>query len=503
MKKRMILVLLVCGLILSATVHVSGAKAGQELDAAFEAGRIVIAGTRIPVPDPMTCEIVMPPDSFWEDCIQEKPGEDQLRQDLAAGMTVVFSIAPDGSCAVGYLGDIPVIFRDGKVLVMHPAGYGEGEEPDVSARYCCRQLYGYEYQKQKGKKTVTIKVDGQFYIEIDGFKWSPDGRYLSIIDTRDISQQSGWPNTSYPVLTDTQTGEMFSVDDKLTDESGSESLVIWEDGCFSEDGKYFWAVHLKTHNPMEYVLLRYELDTFEREVFTVSEDHAYGLELPSLWTCPEGGAVMLPQYETEDNYWLLQADSGGAFSLRPLVRESPIRYLYPVRIIESGKTGEALVLYRGGIVLSDYYGYGYPVLPVSCGLVHVRMNEPGNETDTIWLIRSDTLETEAITTEMMKDYTRCETMEEVYAIHNRYLVIYDMAMSPDGKYAAVLTAGSNYDFDQTKLLFIRLADMKALPAELILPGEASGKPVSVRNNDLIWSEAGLLLYWSQIIFPVQ
>ena len=69
MKKRMILVLLVCGLILSATVHVSGAKAGQELDAAFEAGRIVIAGTRIPVPDPMTCEIVMPPDSFFSTAI--------------------------------------------------------------------------------------------------------------------------------------------------------------------------------------------------------------------------------------------------------------------------------------------------------------------------------------------------------------------------------------------------------------------------------------------------
>ena len=157
MKKRMIAVLLVCGLILSAAGHVSRAKAGPVLDAAFEAGWIVVAGNRMPLPGPKSCEIVMPPDGFWEDCIQDKPEEDQLRQDLANGMTEVFSIAPDGSCAVGYLGEIPVICRDGKVLVMHPAGYGEGEEPDGFARYCCRQLYGYEYEKLKGKKWVTAK----------------------------------------------------------------------------------------------------------------------------------------------------------------------------------------------------------------------------------------------------------------------------------------------------------------------------------------------------------
>ena len=49
------------------------------LDAAFDAGSLAFAHADFPLPDPETCEIVMPPDALWQFIGIEPMDEAQIR----------------------------------------------------------------------------------------------------------------------------------------------------------------------------------------------------------------------------------------------------------------------------------------------------------------------------------------------------------------------------------------------------------------------------------------
>ncbi len=477
-------------------------KADQALDKAFAAGKAVFAETAVPLPNPETCEIVMPPDSFWETYGYDNPGEEALRSALADGELKISSYAPDGSRAAGYLGNYPVIVSEGKVLLIHPEETRGVEDRYYTLKLFTRTLYGSEYARPNGK---TYKVRGTFCASPKGMIWSPDSRYLAMVYVSGSSSIQR-PDFKYPVLTDTRTGGFFCIDSFSQNLKDPETFGEWNDGCFSGDGLYFYALGREAESN-RYKFLRYDLATFEKTVIAATDEGQTAYPLSQSLTAGPDGSVNLVTYLAESgsdpvqHYALLHAGADGVLSAQPLLMGQPIAYLIPRDIAASARSGDALILYIS--TDSGYLDGSRYVLPFSQALVHARMGEPGDEANTAWLIRSDSLAVEAVPSAGLKDLHMSVDSDEYRALRSRYMSLRCVAMSPDGKYAAVLA-----DYPDSKneavLLLIRLEDMKTLPVESELLKEA-GDYVRRYGNQLSvkWTDEGLLVDQLGLVFHLQ
>ena len=86
-------------------------------------------------------------------------------------------------------------------------------------------------------------------------------------------------------------------------------------------------------------------------------------------------------------------------------------------------------------------------------------------------------------------------VEWVQDFISRHMQVLNMAMSPDGRYAAVFAAGAGARHGESALLIVRLEDMAILPAQGVDMGNIEPWVMgAVRNKHLLsWSEAGLML----------
>ena len=477
----------------------------QALDKAFSAGKAVFSASAFPLPDPETCEIVMPPDSFWETYGYDNPGKDALRSALAGGKLEISSIAPDGSRAAGYLEKYPVIVSEGKVLLMHPEETRGVEDQYDTLKIFTKTLYGTEYVRPNGKPA---KVRGTFCASPKGMAWSPDSRYLGMVyvsEGASIQQ----PDFTYPVLADTQTGGFFCIDSFSQNSKDPETYGRWFDGCFSGDGRYFYALCREAES-FRCQILRYDLATFEKTVMAATGEGQTAYILPrSLRAGPDGSVNLVTYLADSGNdpvhyYVLLHADADGALSAQPLLMGQPVDYLIPRDIAASARSGDALILYIS--TDSGYLDGSRYVLPFSQALVHVRMGEAGDETDTAWLIRSDSLAVETVSSAALMDLCISVDSDEYRALRSRYMILRTVTMSPDGKYAAVLADYPDGEKSEAVLLLIRLADMKTLPVENELLKQDSavsylrhyGSYLSVK-----WTDAGLLVDQLSLAFQIQ
>ena len=84
------------------------------------------------------------------------------------------------------------------------------------------------------------------------------------------------------------------------------------------------------------------------------------------------------------------------------------------------------------------------------------------------------------------------------------MVICGVTLSPDGRYAAVLCAGTEDPAQSVALVVIRLSDMKALPAEAELLKLVTGREVRRYTGRYFmeWTEAGLVVFPLQQVFNV-
>ena len=455
------------------------------LDNAFATGKIFFEQTDLPLPDLKTCDIILPPDSYWETYQHTRPSVDEFRSKMADSELIVFSSSPDGSTGIGWLDDAPVAFSENSITLLYPA-----KERGVEDRYNTLQAV-YEMFSQSKKVFGTDR---------EGITWSPKGHYICVMNYTQMMRNNRAQYGS-PVIADTRTGEIFCVDSFNPEmAAGNEEYGMWISGCFSEDEQSFYAIYYgqRYHRSMS---LRYDLNdntctTLESALDTANDYYAY----PGISVSSDGTLTALTAKKASiREQTILQINASLTPQRIPVTAFDEINEKVSVnanRMLVSAISGEALILFE------TQAGYSSPFFHDS--MMHFRTADPEKETDTIWVIRDNPLRLEALTSAELRKMVETEP-EELRKTIQEYIRIFDVVLSPDGRYAAVLTG--NYYSNKAALLIIRLEDMATLSCESAFLEQLSFRDINLyagKNRNLLnWSEAGLLVVPGSMMFQIQ
>ncbi len=457
---------------------------GTALDKTFTAGQIVFEQTDLRLPDLKTCEFILPPDSFWETYQQTRPTVDEFRSKMADSELIVFSYSPDGSTGIGWLADAPVAFTGNSITLLYPT-----KERGVEDRYDMLQsVYETFSQRKNGFGTGR-----------EGITWSPKGHYFCAMNYLRMWRDNRAKYGS-PVIADTRTGEIFCVDSFSPElASDNREYGMWYSGCFSENEQSFYAFYYGRRYGRN-MLLRYGLNdstctALESPFDTAGDYYAYpGISVSSDETLT---ALTAPVASTR-NQAILQIGADRTPRRIPLSLFDEISqqlFTHASRMFASGASGEALILFE-----TQPTG-AVPLFRES--LMHIRTADPEQGMDTVWVIRDNPLRLEAWTSAELRTMAGAEP-EELQKTIREYMRIFDAVLSPDGRYAAVLT-GNQYS-NKAALLIIRLEDMAALPGEAALLELLSYRDINryaTMNQYLLnWSEAGLLVVPGSMMFQI-
>lgn len=442
------------------------------LDAAFDAGSLAFAHADFPLPDPETCEIVMPPDALWQFIGIEPMDEAQIRAALRQADVAVCSYAPDGQSGIGLLAvggaALPFALSPGRLAIIWP-----NEERGVYDQYGMPgTLYKHFYLNQDTSA-------GPFAMGEQGAIWSPGGRYCCTLNGMRVLQQMR-VEFGAPLILDTQTGELFAVDSfgpQLMRPDGG----FWIDGCFAGDESAFYAVTYSNRYAKQYTLVRYDLETYEAAPCAGFEINS----LPAMTALGDGSMFALIDTRRQDEpQALARVAPDGSVETREFMLADENWRLRAVSACGSAESGWTLL--RGAFILREMDGQGY------FGLVRLR---PGDDlldgTDTIWALSAESGQFEALGAEQLSG----TMVDWVSTFIPGHMQILDVALSPGGRYAAVFAAMTGPRQGETALLIVRLSDMAVLPAQGV-DIDASEMWVTRANRGralMSWSEAGLLL----------
>ncbi len=434
------------------------------LDSAFLAGRAVFVPAELPLPDFRTCDIIVP-DAFWEFLNTDPMSDVVLRLALMAGKLTPVSISPDGTHMAAYLETagivVPLAVSPNRVAVICPS-------PSRGVADIYRNGYA-TYTSLFLAKSASSPMN----MGLEGMIWSPDGRYFCSIDCWKLmrTMNAGLNN---PILVDTETGDMFLLDTyPRSVKDGLGSIVT---GCFSRDGKKFYAFYYGKEYDTLCMPLCYDLETGEKTTWGAGMD---AMACPSLAETAEGSLLALCASRSQSDPMFLATMAPGRTTQRDAL---PVSLgIWETRYAEySADTGW---LVGRGSVMS-----GLVNMEISA-IQRIRPAEIQKEAlNTVWAISAETRRPEALSLEDIAVLASSSDKAAVEALSVKYLPIGDMALSPDGRYAAVLAGKAADPF----LLVVRLEDMAAVMVEGVpLSDQAMIQLNGIRG--IWWSEAGLLV----------
>ncbi|MCR4622822.1 MAG: hypothetical protein K5663_12155 [Clostridiales bacterium] len=483
MKKRVCICLILL-LFLEVFIPAFGESLDSALDKAFEKGRLSFERIENPMPVPESCEFSLPPAEVLEAWGLSGISAEEVSAMLRQAQLTVINYSPDGTHGVGYLvsGDsfLPAAVSQGRIAIIYPT-----HERGVDDQFNILEKYYQQSCLQRNTYTP-------FGMGEEGTIWSPSGRYCCSLYSDGLFKM-GKGDSCSPIFTDTHTGEMFLADSfnpsLFKGDAGS-----WVCGCFSDDEQYFYAMYYGHRFEHLCTLVRYDLATLEYE-------ELYGMDIngyPTLTQLKDG--TLLTFSDTRQigtaAQQLIKVYPGGATESSPideLMRISQDYALYYRRLYCSGESGWAVM--PASLT-------GKTAGETALGFLRFRPEESLSErTDVLWMICAQTLQPESFSKEKLAEYYASEF--DRYWADKDYLFIYDIKLSPEGRYAAVI-AGSPEGrlHDQiTVMLIIRLSDLKTLVAGGIDVGNVSSLAVRRNKYLLNLSDEGVLcmsdggLYW--------
>lgn len=442
----------------------------EVLDAAFESGHVVFAQAGFLLPDVANCEIVMPPDAFWQFIGIEAMYEAQVRAALAEAELAVFSYAPDGRSGIGLLAAgeaaLPFALSPDRLTVIWPN--------EARGVYDGFGQLGTVYQRFFLYRDSAV---GPFGMGAEGAIWSPTGRYCCVMNGMRVLRQMR-VEFGAPLVIDTHTGELFALDSfspQLMREDGGS----WIDGCFAVDESAFFAMTVSNRYDDRYTLVRYDLETYEASPCAGFEINS----LPAMTALEDGGMLALIDSRRQDEpQALARVAPDGSVETRELLLTGDYWRYRVTNACGSAESGWTLL--RGAFILSnDQSG--------SFGLQRLNAGDLDDGADVIWVLSSDTQRFEALDAASMPE----TAADWVMVFIPRYMQVLDVQLSPGGRYAAVFAAMTGERHGETALLIVRLEDMAVLPAEGVDMGDTTAWTMGTAGgrNLMSWSEAGLLL----------
>ncbi len=493
----------------------------DRLDALFDSGKAELAKAEIPLPDFSTCEIVMPPDSFW-DLFVNRYTEADVRELLKSGFRTA-TLSPDGKTAVGRVKVMETktvtvgkrtaekevencflaVISEGKVTILYPTDQrGRG---DLA-----------EYVRQDYMKIVSERPEASANaLDFTGFIWSPDGRYfcpLSAIAAQrkmaTVSEQAAVRRLggSAPAseeeealstvvaayaMADIRTGELFALDALSIGVPGNE---LWLNGFFSEDGQSFYVFAYDRKDSgsqeMEWRVDRFDMNTLEETVY-LSGLPVSTSPVPGMTLLKDGRVFGATLSVTRDG---IHPPALVRFGAESLMEAATLDSLCDEHLqaqteytVGSSKSGR-------GLALVSYFRQRRVDIP--SGLIRVQMDgDFAAEKDTLWVLPSQTRQLEPVTgaQALEANLAWAESAEKgVLGYSGNYLIIYQVKISPDGRYAILLAEDMNGD---VTALLTRLSDMKSIPVESpeLCSGSDLSHTVTYGRHLLDWTEAGILI----------
>ena len=452
----------------------AAADSGSAVDAAFAARKLTLTEKTIPLPDPDTCTVVVPEGTAREGVVY--PSEAEVREALKTEKITLLALSPDGKTYVGYVPQtekktaIPLLITGDRVTVIYPSS-SRGVPHESLDTYYTR--YCYDLPKVK-KAPLGIKAGG--------LTWSPDSRYYYACCL------AGGTDSAHFIV-DTQTGEMISLD---AIEAGFEKDGFLYSGCFSADGQYFYGALFgqKYGGEVFDKIIRYDLNTFEAVKLAETRGNAspypasfrdgrlllvaVGTKVDAVpavvWISPDGTV-------TEQEY----PYNGSLWRARELMYSAESGY---------GVIWQENKQFRGDIYKSNRIG--------GPGLYIFRPEDgKADNLDTALFVDNVTEELTAKPVghlyEEMDPASTQFVPKEFSAYADAFL---DVALSPDGRYAAVLLDRRNTEMPELMLMIVRLEDQAYLMAESPeIPGNIINKIKSKAKNTSVmnWTEAGILI----------
>lgn len=469
---KLLSMLIALALLLTLAVAALAEGCDDALDAAFDAGSLAFVKADDRMPDPDSCEIVMPPDELWHFSGIEPMNEAQIRAAFKQGNVAVCSYAPDGESGIGLLAvgeaALPFALSPGRLAIIWP-----NEARGVYDQY---GLLGTVYERFYLYRDQSA---GPFAMGEQGAIWSSGGRYCCVMNGMRVLQQM---RVEYgaPLILDTQTGELFALD-SFNSNLMSADGGCWIDGCFAADESAFYAMVISARYDKSYTLVRYDLETYEAAPCASFDVNSR----PAMARLEDGSMFALLDAKRQDEpQTLAHIVPDGSVETREFMLADENWRLRAVSACGSADSGWALL--RGAFILREIDGEGY------FGIVRLH---PGDDlsdgADTIWALSTDTQQFEVLGEEQLSG-TMVDWMSTFIPGHMQIL---DVTLSPGGRYAAVFAAMTAARQGETALLIVRLSDMAVLPAQGVDIG--TGEAWVTRANRgralMSWSEAGLLL----------
>ncbi len=481
----------------------------DQLATVFESGKAVLRKAEFQLPDPGACEIMMPPDSFWE-YFDHVCSEEEIRSQIGENLRII-SYSPDGSTAIGFilLEDKGVIaaVSGNRVTILYPTDQrGMGD---------LKQFLVVDYFGIASARPNSVN-----WLDYMGLIWSPDGRYVCPMSRYAMKQKSNTVGRqaavqtvdslqaiSNPVKTvdayamiDTQTGEVFALESyprPASADSARLGLWIWLDACFSPDGKSFYVLcRDDTHQKR---ILQYDTASWEQTEYMTGMEKERSI-LPGMTLLEDGRFFALTNRNAmvpvQKLVWL---DMEGGVQETELSSLNEGLQAYGDFTCGSSRTGDALLFL--------YFVQGSELRSGSfiTGLLRVHAGADGlTEPDTLWIgsAESRTLvpmtyaEIMEIQSATIREKDGREGVEEFRKNTAPYLYFRELQVSPGGRFA--LAVAENTGTGELVTMLIRLSDMASIPVDSAkeisrISPEAMKRRQLYGANIMNWSAAGILV----------
>lgn len=451
------------------------AVAASDLDALFEADMLVL--TKAETPAINAADFAFPAD-MWSALGEEAPEDPYAEMEAYLSEADIAWLSFSPSKHSGLLtadGNTLIAYFKGKYHIVYPThSRGVEDENGNLARYA------------EGTIGTLLGDEGVVY--------SNDGRYAGIYSVNNTLVN--YSLFTDPIVIDLSTGEMFlTATYKNKPREGNAGAVTT--AAFSSDGKYLYYMIYGTTSEYRTALYRYDLETSETEFCHSGSSSTY---YPALSETRSGNFIILLDAISLDEAPGVYTISfqNGSWSGSAHRFDLPRQYWQCSRLLYSANSGYAVVNGHS----ADLSVYAFQCFDPDRGFQDgEKYYAVSKENDQIVTLSAD--EIRALV-DANENASKLDGVR-VLPFSSPYHQIHTLRMSPDGRYALLLTVhpGTADDRHTTRHLYlVRLEDMAMRevsgvdPSDILLGGVADYPPVIEWNTDtiLICTSSGIEAY---------